>query len=205
MTPDCHLSLQLNTVAFQFIEERAGLSALGDPLLQAVLRVCLQLGDTWVLSLDSSLLIPVAFDLHNGNNHTELPLFPARIYRWACLPPSVMLICYGSQQLCDIFKDLVLFLISFNEIGVTVDRSENKCAHVGVDVDVDSDVVVIRGQGHQRASCKGSLVSGLASPSLGPLPLLTFAIANPLQVQCKPIATSYSPVQCQAPLQRKSG
>ena len=75
MTPDCHLSLQLNTVAFQFIEERAGLSALGDPLLQAVLRVCLQLGDTWVLSLDSSLLIPVAFGLHNGNNHTELPLF----------------------------------------------------------------------------------------------------------------------------------
>ena len=178
-----------------------------DPLLQAVLRVCLQLGDTWVLSLDSSLLIPVAFDLHNGNNHTELPLFPARIYRWACLPPSVMLICYGSQQLCDIFKDLVLFLISFNEIGVTVDKSQNKCAHVGVDVDVDvdSDVVVIRGQGHQRASCKGSLVSGLASPSLGPLPLLTFAIANPLQVQCKPIATWYSPVQCQAPLQRKSG
>ena len=77
-----------------------------------------------------------------------------------------MLICYGSQQLCDIFKGLMLFLISFNEIGVTVDRSENKCAHVGVDVDVDSDVVVIRGQGHQRASCKGSLVSGLASPSL---------------------------------------
>ena len=77
-----------------------------------------------------------------------------------------MLICYGSQQLCDIFKDLVLFLISFNEIGVTVDRSENKCAHVSVDV----DVVVTRGQGHQRASCKGSLVSGLASPSLGPPP-----------------------------------
>ena len=99
-----------------------------------------------------------------------------------------MLICYGSQQLCDIFKDLVLFLISFNEIGVTIVRSENKCAYVGVDV--DSDVIVTMGQGHQRASCKGSLVSGLASPSLPWASLLTFAIANPLQVQCKPIATS---------------
>ena len=71
---------------------------------------------------------------------------------------------------------------------------------VDVDVDVDSDVVVIRGQGHQRASCKGSLVSGLASPSLGPLPLLTFAIANPLQIHCKFNANPLRPrtAQCNA-------
>ena len=93
--------------------------------------------------------------------------------------------------------------------GTHIQRRPFCVLGVGVIV-IEVGVLHAGGQGQQRVSGKGSLVTGgLATPSLGSpsLPPLTFAIANPMQpgamqrnLQCTSLALAQARLW-----QRKSG